>query len=133
MLAIGILAAERAMNLVRTADVVAAMTIEAAMGSDRVFDERLQALRPHAGQADAAANLRALLEGSEIVASHRHSPHLVQDAYSLRCAPQVHGATREALGFALGVLQVEANAVSDNPIVLAETGEILSGGNFHGH
>ena len=132
MLAIGILAAERAMNLVRTADVVAAMTIEAAMGSDRVFDERLQALRPHAGQADAAANLRALLQGSEIVASHRHSPHLVQDAYSLRCAPQVHGATREALGFALGVLQVEANAVSDNPIVLAETGEILSGGNFHG-
>jgi len=132
MLAIGILAAERATNLVRTADVVAAMTIEAAMGSDRVFDERLQALRPHVGPTDSAANLRALLRGSEIVASHRESPHLVQDAYSLRCAPQVHGATREAIRFALGVLEVEANAVSDNPIVLAETGEVLSGGNFHG-
>ena len=132
MLAIGILAAERAMNLVRTADVVAAMTLEAAFGSDRVFDERLQALRPHLGQVDSAANLRALLADSQIVSSHRDSPHLVQDAYSLRCAPQVHGATREALRFALGVLQVEANAVSDNPIVLAEAGQILSGGNFHG-
>jgi histidine ammonia-lyase len=132
MLAIGALTAERAADLVRTADVVAAMTIEAAMGSDRVFDERLQALRPHAGPADSAANLRALLAGSEIVASHRESPHLVQDAYSLRCAPQVHGATREAIRFAAGVLSVEANAVSDNPIVLPETREVLPGGNFHG-
>ncbi len=112
--------------------VVAAMTIESALGSDAPFDERLQALRPHAGQADAAANLRALLAGSPIVASHRESPHLVQDAYSLRCVPQVHGATREALRFALGVLEVEVNAVSDNPIVLASDGQILSGGNFHG-
>jgi histidine ammonia-lyase len=108
------------------------MTIESALGSDAPFDERLQALRPHAGQADAAANLRALLAGSPIVASHRESPHLVQDAYSLRCVPQVHGATREALRFALGVLEVEVNAVSDNPIVLASDGQILSGGNFHG-
>jgi histidine ammonia-lyase len=132
MLAVGILAAERASTLARTADVVAAMTIEAALGSDAVFDERLQALRPHAGQVDAASNLREILAGSPIVASHRDSPHLVQDAYSLRCVPQVHGATREVLRFALGVLEIEANAVSDNPIVLAEDGQILSGGNFHG-
>jgi histidine ammonia-lyase len=132
MLAIGILALERATRLARTADVVAAMTIEAAFGSDRVFDERLQALRPHEGQAASAANLRRLLEGSEITASHRESDHLVQDAYSLRCAPQVHGATREAIGFARGICSIEANSVSDNPIVLPGSGEILSGGNFHG-
>jgi len=132
MLAVGILATERAALLAVTADVVAAMTIEAALGSDRVFDERLQALRPHPGQVVSAGNLRRLLAGSDIVASHRESDHLVQDAYSLRCAPQVHGATREAVTFARRILQVEANAISDNPIVLPEDGEILSGGNFHG-
>jgi histidine ammonia-lyase len=132
MLAVGVLAAERARLLARTADVVAAMTIEAALGTDRPFDARLHELRPHPGQVASAANLRALLAGSGIVASHRESAHLVQDAYSLRCAPQVHGATREALRFALGVLEVEVNAVSDNPIVLAQGAEILSGGNFHG-
>lgn len=131
MLAVGILAAERARTLLRTADVVAAMTIEAALGTDRPFDERLHALRPHPGQVASAANLRRLLAGSPIVASHRESAHLVQDAYSLRCAPQVHGAAREALRFCLGVLEVETNAVSDNPIVLPD-GEIRSGGNFHG-
>jgi histidine ammonia-lyase len=132
MLAIGILAAERAERLVRTADVTAAMSIEASLGSDRVFDERLTALRPHAGIVASAANLRRLLAGSAIVASHRDSTHLVQDAYSLRCSPQVNGATREVLRFARGVLEVEANAVSDNPIVLPEDDEVLSGGNFHG-
>jgi histidine ammonia-lyase len=131
MLGVGILAWERARRLAVTVDVAAAMTIEAALGSDRAFDERLQALRPHPGQVSSAANLRRLLAGSPIVASHRDSDHLVQDAYSLRCAPQVHGATREAVGFARRVLEVEANAVSDNPIVLPE-GEIVSGGNFHG-
>jgi len=132
MLAIGALAAERLSTLVRTADVVAAMTIEAALGTDAPFDERLQRLRPHPGQAASASNLRRLLDGSPILASHRDSTHLVQDAYSLRCAPQVHGATRDALGFARGVLEVELNAVSDNPIVLADDGDIVSGGNFHG-
>jgi len=132
MLAVGILALGRAARLTVTADVVAAMTIEAALGSDRAFDERLQVLRPHPGQVASAANLRRLLAGSAIVASHRESDHLVQDAYSLRCVPQVHGATRAAVAFARGVLQVEANAVSDNPIVLPEDGEIVSGGNFHG-
>ena len=132
MLAIGALAAERLSSLARTADVVAAMTIEAALGTDVPFDFRLQRLRPHPGQAVSASNLRLLLEGSPILASHRDSEHLVQDAYSLRCAPQVHGATRDVLAFARGVLEIELNAVSDNPIVLSDDGEIVSGGNFHG-
>ncbi len=100
MLAIGILACHRAERLARTADVVAAMTIEAALGTDAPFDERLQRLRPHPGQNASASNLRRLLAGSPILASHRDSHHLVQDAYSLRCAPQVHGATRDALAYA---------------------------------
>ena len=132
MLAIGILAVSRAERLVRTADVTASMSVEAALGSDRVFDERLTALRPHPGVVASASNLRRLLEGSAIVASHRDSTHLVQDAYSLRCSPQVNGATREVLRFVRGVLEVEANAVSDNPIVFPEDDEVLSGGNFHG-
>jgi histidine ammonia-lyase len=132
MLAIGILAADRVARLARAADVAAAMSIEAALGSDRPFDERLHRLRPHPGQAASAENLRRLLAGSPIVASHRESAHLVQDAYSLRCAPQVHGATREALGFARSVLATEVGSVSDNPLVLTDDGEVVSGGNFHG-
>ncbi len=132
MLAIGVLAADRLLWLARTADVVAAMTIEAALGTDAPFDERLQRLRPHPGQGTSAGNLRRLLRGSPILASHRDSPHLVQDAYSLRCAPQVHGAVRDAHTYAAGVLAIEANAVSDNPIVFPDTGEVLAGGNFHG-
>jgi histidine ammonia-lyase len=132
MLAVGAIAAERLSLLARTADVVAAMTIEAALGTDAPFDFRLQRLRPHPGQAVSASNLRLLLEGSQILASHRDSEHLVQDAYSLRCAPQVHGATRDVLTFARGVLEIELNAVSDNPIVLSDDGDIVSGGNFHG-
>ena len=132
MLGIGVLTADRLLRLARTADVVAAMTIEAALGTDAPFDERLQRLRPHPGQAASAANLRSLLAGSPILASHRDSPHLVQDAYSLRCAPQVHGAVRDAHTYVSGVLLIETNAVSDNPIVLADTGEVRSGGNFHG-
>jgi histidine ammonia-lyase len=132
MLAIGVLAAERVLRLARTADVVAALTIEAALGTDAPFDERLQRLRPHPGQAASADNLRRLLRGSPILASHRDSAHLVQDAYSLRCAPQVHGGVRDAHAYAAGVLAIETNAVSDNPIVLPDTGEVLSGGNFHG-
>jgi histidine ammonia-lyase len=134
MLAVGLLAVARAAALARTADVVAAMTIEASFGTDRPFDERLQALRPHPGQSASASNLRRLLAGSPILASHRDSPHLVQDAYSLRCAPQVHGACRDALGYAAEVLAIEVNSVSDNPIVLpdGDAGEVVSGGNFHG-
>ena len=132
MVAVGILAAERLSSLAKAADIAAAMTIEAALGTDRPFDERLHALRPHPGQVASAGNLRRLLAGSEILASHRDSEHLVQDAYSLRCAPQVHGATREVLAFTRRILEVEAGSISDNPIVLRESGEVLSGGNFHG-
>jgi histidine ammonia-lyase len=135
MLAIGILAADRVARLTRTADVVAAMTIEAALGTDAPFDDRLQRLRPHPGQAASAANLRRLLTNSPIRESHRDSPHLVQDAYSLRCAPQVHGATRDTLAHVQAVLQIEAGSVSDNPIVLPDGdggGDVKSGGNFHG-
>ena len=132
MLAVGILAARRVADLARAADVTAAMSVEAALGTDAAFDERLQRLRPHAGQVASASNLRRLLAGSSILSSHRESPHLVQDAYSLRCAPQVHGATRDALDYVEGVLQTEAGAVSDNPIVLPDDDEVRSGGNFHG-
>ena len=132
MLAVGILAARRVADLARTADIAAAMSVEAALGTDAAFDERLQRLRPHPGQMTSASNLRRLLAGSPILSSHRDSPHLVQDAYSLRCAPQVHGATRGVLTYVAGVLQTEANAVSDNPIVLADDDEVRSGGNFHG-
>jgi histidine ammonia-lyase len=132
MLAVGILAAERARTLAKAADVAAAMSVEAALGTDRPFDERLHRLRPHPGQGASASNLRRLLAGSGILASHRESGHLVQDAYSLRCAPQVHGAFRDTLDFARGVLTREAGSVSDNPLVFWDDDEILSGGNFHG-
>jgi histidine ammonia-lyase len=132
MLAIGILALQRAAALARAADVAAGMSVEAALGTDRAFDDRLQRLRPHPGQAASADNLRRLLAGSEILASHRESGHLVQDAYSLRCAPQVHGAVRDVLAFVQEVLEREVGSVSDNPVVLPEDGEIVSGGNFHG-
>jgi histidine ammonia-lyase len=131
MLAVGLLAAHRGAALAKTADVAAAMTIEAILATDRSFDERIHLLRPHPGQGASAANLRKLLRESEIVASHRESRHLVQDAYSLRCAPQVHGAFRDTLAHAEQVMTVEMGSVSDNPIVLEE-GEVLSGGNFHG-
>jgi histidine ammonia-lyase len=107
------------------------MTVEAILGTDRPFDERLHRLRPHLGQGASALNLRRLLAGSQIVSSHRESQHLVQDAYSLRCAPQVHGAFRDVLAYVEGVLTIEMGSVSDNTIVM-EDGEVLSGGNFHG-
>jgi histidine ammonia-lyase len=132
MLAIGALAADRGRRLAKAADVAAAMTIEAILGTDRPFDERLHRLRPHPGQQASASNLRRLLAGSGISASHRESEHLVQDAYSLRCAPQVHGAFRDMLDHAIRVLEIEMGSVSDNPIVLPDDDEILSGGNFHG-
>ncbi|MHB8296769.1 MAG: HAL/PAL/TAL family ammonia-lyase, partial [Acidimicrobiales bacterium] len=136
MVAVGVLASARLVELCRAADLAAAMTTEAILGTDRAFDEAVIALRPHPGQAASAANLRRLLEGSSIVASHRDSPHLVQDAYSLRCAPQVHGALRDTLEFTREVLAREVASVTDNPIVTVDgaTGDglVLSGGNFHG-
>jgi histidine ammonia-lyase len=131
MTALGVLALHDAEGLFTAADVTAAMTIEAALGTDRPFAEEVVELRPHPGQLASAANLRALLEGSEIVASHRESPHAVQDPYSMRCAPQVHGAGRDAARFASEVLDRELGSVVDNPVIL-EDGRVESTGNFHG-
>ncbi len=117
--------------LVRAADVACAMSVEALLGHARPYDERVQALRPHPGQLDSAANLRALVAGSPLMASHRESRHAVQDAYSLRCAPQVHGAVRDVLSYARGVLEIELSSVVDNPVV-ARDGEVMISGNFHG-
>src|SRR6185503_20681504 len=112
-------------RLVKLADVAAAQTLEALRASRTPFAPELQALRPHPGQIASAANLYRLLDDSEIVASHRWCGR-VQDAYSLRCAPQVHGAVRDAVAYAEGVVAIELNAATDNPIVLAERGEVLS-------
>jgi histidine ammonia-lyase len=118
-------------RLLDTADLACALSVEALLATDRPFAAALQDLRPHPGQAASAANLRALLDGSPILASHRHSRHAVQDAYSLRCAPQVHGAARDTLAFAAVVRDRELAAVVDNPVVLPD-GAVESCGNFHG-
>ncbi len=131
MAGIGALAHHDALRLALTADVVGAMSLEAMLGTGAAFDERLVAARPHAGQVASAAHLRALLADSQIAASHAQSDHRVQDAYSLRCMPQVHGAARDAIAELARVLSVEINSVTDNPLVFP-TGEIVSGGNFHG-
>jgi histidine ammonia-lyase len=134
MASLGALALLDAERLCVVADVAGAMSLEALKGSSRPFDERLHAVRPHPGQMTVARNMRALLAESEIMESHLHCGK-VQDAYSLRCIPQVHGATRDALMWVRGVLEREINSVTDNPSVfLREDGEadVISGGNFHG-
>jgi histidine ammonia-lyase len=120
----------RAWNLARIADLAGAMTVEATKSSQRPFDPRIQAIRPHPGQAACAGNLRRLLADSEVMASHADCAK-VQDAYSMRCMPQVHGALRDALGHITAVVEREMNAATDNPLVFADTDEVLSGGNFH--
>ncbi|NHC24588.1 histidine ammonia-lyase [Nocardioides sp. IC4_145] len=131
MLGMLVLALEDLRLLLRTADVAAAMSVEALLGTDRVFAPELQALRPHPGQAASAANLVALLTGSGVVASHRGSDcNRVQDAYSLRCAPQVHGAARDTVDHAALVASRELASAVDNPVVLGD--RVESNGNFHG-
>lgn len=131
MLAMLVLACEDARLLFRTADATAAMSVEALLGTDRVFAAELQSLRPHPGQARSAANLSRLLAGSGVVASHRYSTHAVQDSYSMRCSPQVVGAARDTLDFAVGVAERELASSIDNPVVLPN-GRVESNGNFHG-
>ncbi len=128
ILALGILRAER---LAAAADVIGAMSLEAYLGTDRVFDRRLNDLRPHPGQTRVAANLRALLAESEIMLSHAECGR-VQDPYSFRCIPVVHGAVRDSIAHVHRVTEIEVNSVTDNPLVFPEDGEFLSGGNFHG-
>ena len=121
---------ERANSLLKNADILAAISLEALMGSARPFDERIQAIRPHPGQKAVASNMRLLLTDSAILESHKNCDK-VQDPYSLRCIPQVHGATRDLLEYASGVIERELNSVTDNPLVFSD-GDIISGGNFHG-
>jgi histidine ammonia-lyase len=125
------LAVAAARRLARAADIAAALSIDGLQGSSKPFDSRIHAARGSSDQADSAANLRRLLEGSGINAAHANCGR-VQDAYSMRCAPQVHGAARAACRFAHDVFAAEANAATDNPMVFADTREIVSGGNFHG-
>lgn len=132
MCAVGGLALHRAEQLVRLADVSGAMTLEALRGTPVAFDERIQTARPQYGQVEVAAHLRELLSDSEIRASHVDNDPRVQDAYSLRCMPQVHGAIRSALRHAGETVEIESGSATDNPLVFSDTGEVLSGGNFHG-
>ena len=118
--------------LLRTVDIACAMTIEALLGTDAPFAERIHALRPHPGQRLSASNLRTLLRDSPIVASHKDSDHAVQDAYSLRCAPQVHGAARDVVAQARRTAEIELQSVVDNPVVFPEDSTVVSTGNFHG-
>jgi histidine ammonia-lyase len=131
MAALGALLHYDAMRLLHAAEVAAAMSLEGALGTHTALDPRIHALRPQAGQLVCAARLRALLEGSQIPASHRDDPR-VQDPYSLRCAPQVLGATHDALDYVEQVITNELGAVTDNPLLFVEDGAVLSGGNFHG-
>ncbi len=137
MLAVGTLALLATETLVDTADVIGAMACDALKGTDAAFDERIHRARPHAGQISTAANLRKLLEGSAIRESHRDCGR-VQDAYSLRCMPQVHGAVRDTLAHCRSIFEIETNSAVDNPLVFRDpkskddTADVLSGGNFHG-
>jgi histidine ammonia-lyase len=132
MAAVGGLALNRAERLVRVADAAGAMSLEALRGTPVAFDERIQQARPHPGQVAVAANLRELMSDSEIRTSHLENDPRVQDAYSLRCMPQVHGAVRGALNHVREIVETETGSATDNPLVFADTGEVLSGGNFHG-
>jgi histidine ammonia-lyase len=120
----------RAWHLAKIADIAGAMTVEATKSSQRPFDPRIQVIRPHPGQAACANNLRRLLAESEIMVSHAHCSK-VQDAYSMRCMPQVHGALRDALAHITLVVEREMNSATDNPLVFPDTSEVISGGNFH--
>jgi histidine ammonia-lyase len=138
MLAVGTLALLEAEILIDSADVIGGLTLDALKGTDVAFDERIHRARPHPGQIATAANLRKMIEGSEIRQSHADCGR-VQDAYSLRCIPQVHGAVRDALAYCRSVFEIETNSAVDNPLVFVKNpkqmdgeGDVLSGGNFHG-
>jgi histidine ammonia-lyase len=130
MAAYGAFVMEQALVLQKEADILAAMSLEALQGSAAPFDERVHLIRPHEGQMKVAANIRKLLEESEIMDSHRDCGK-VQDPYCLRCVPQVHGASRDALAYSARTVEIELNSVTDNPLVF-NNGDIISGGNFHG-
>jgi histidine ammonia-lyase len=130
--ALGNLAVEKFGRLAQLADEIAALSLEALRGSRRAFDPRIHAARPHPGQIAVAGHMRDLLGESSAVSESHRDCHRVQDAYSLRCIPQVHGVTRDALGFAGAILERELNSATDNPMIFTDTQESRSGGNFHG-
>jgi len=132
MAGVGGLALARALRVTELFDLAGAMSLEALRGTPAAFDARIHAARPHAGQMAAAEHLRELLEESEIRESHRHNDPRVQDAYCLRCMPQVHGAARGALSHVREVIEIEAGSATDNPLIFSDGVDILSGGNFHG-
>ncbi len=131
MTAIGALATWDALNLLKTADIAAGMSLEVLLASNIELDKKIHDVRPHPGQITSADNLRRITRHSEIVSSHKDCSR-VQDAYSIRCSPQVHGASLDALHYAKRVIEIEMNAATDNPLIFPETGQIVSGGNFHG-
>lgn len=131
MLALGCLALVDAKRIVKYADIISCLTLDAVRGTATAFDERISFLKPQPGQVDVSKNLLKIIKGSEIVFSHPEDGK-VQDPYSLRCIPQVHGACRQTLRHAEEVLNIELNSVTDNPLVFLETGDVISGGNFHG-
>jgi histidine ammonia-lyase len=130
--AVGGLAIQKAERLARVADVSGAMTLEALRGTPVAFDERIHSARPHPGQMAVASHLRELLRDSEIRKDHLNNDPRVQDAYSLRCMPQVHGAVRDALSHVRSIVERESHSATDNPLVFIDTNEVISGGNFHG-
>ncbi len=131
MLALGCLALVDAKRIVKQADIISCLTLDAVRGTASAFDERISLLKPQPGQLDVSRNLLKIIKGSEIINSHKEDGK-VQDPYSLRCIPQVHGACRQTLRHAEEVLEIELNSVTDNPLVFVETGDVISGGNFHG-
>lgn len=130
MTAIGALTLHRSIQLAKILDVAASMSLEVLLGSNKQFHKRIHRLRPHPGQLDSAANMRRVTDGSEIISSHKDCGR-VQDAYSLRCAPQVHGASRDTLAHVKRVVETEMNSATENPLVFPN-GQVMSGGNFHG-
>lgn len=132
MTAFAALIVYEAKQLCVLADIAAALSVEALKGTDTAFDERIHKLRPYKGQLDSAKNLRTLLRGSEIRESHRYNHDRVQDAYSLRCVPQVHGASRDALRYVEETVAIEINSANDNPLIFPNEKQHLEGGNFHG-
>lgn len=131
MAALGTINIIESEQLSELSDITLGMSLEAMMGSVVAYDERIHKLRPHAGQQECAAHIRKLCAGSEIILSHQHCDR-VQDSYSLRCAPQVHGAVRDAIKHVRGIMEIEINSVTDNPLIFPDDEQVMSGGNFHG-
>ncbi len=131
MTAIGALAIDSAITLSKMTDIAAAMSLEVLMGSRTEFNKRIHQIRPHPGQASAADNMERIIQNSEIITSHKDCSR-VQDAYTLRCSPQVHGATKDAIGYCRRVIETEMNSSTNNPLIFSESQDFLLGGNFHG-